>query len=383
MTLEDLGGPQAAGSSLVITSIVSGQHLLAAPGEAEKLSRISSSEWVEASRIGELDLLPERLEIFTRTGIVHDDSATGEQRLWLDREELLEASHWPPCAATFHLLNHYQESSNSPFGQVIDVSLQEREATERAARFIDAHGPPPGEFYVSAAIEAIDDLPLEIAPKPLVETLLKRRTCRHFRPKESIALHDLSQLLRVSLGPWGIRRLGSQTNLLLKTSPSGGSLHPIEGFPILFRCDGKKSGVYHYRADRHALALLKEIAEEELRPLAVHLAQGQDFVGTCSFLVVLVARFDRNFWKYRERENSYAVVLQDVGHLSQSFQLVATEAGLGAFYTGAINSEALTELLGLRYPAEAPIGILGFGVAEPDSERPSSIEAFHPERPGP
>lgn len=379
MTLEDVGLAESPNvSSVVITSVITGQHLLAEPGESERLGRIPCAEWAESTFVLSLGFCPERIEKMIEIGIIYRESIVPS--LWETREELLLSSHWPPCAAAFHLLNHYAESRNSPYGAVIDTARQEREATERSALFLEAYGAPPPEFYQHPKATTSEELPLDLEHNLFTKILLQRRTCRHFKAEKSVPLGDVSRLLRLSLGAWGSRNLASKASLLLKTSPSGGSLHPIEGFPIVLRCDSKRSGIYHYQAGRHALVPLKAGVEKDLRSLAVFLAQGQDYVGTCAILVVLVARFDRNFWKYRERENSYAVVLQDAGHLSQTFQLVATDMGLGAFYTAAINSEAIVDLLELRYPAEAPLGILGFGIPEPNNGLKSRIEPFNPDQ---
>lgn len=379
MTLEDVGQTDAPNvSSVVITSVITGQHLLAEAGESERLGRIPSEEWAESTFVLSLGFRHERIEKMVEIGIIYRESMAPS--LWETQEELLLSSHWPPCAAAFHLLNHYTESRNSPYGFVIDTARQEREATERSALFLEAHGAPPPEFYQHPKASTSEELPLALEHNSFTETLLRRRTCRHFKAGAALSLDNVSRLLRLSLGAWGSRNLASNASLLLKTSPSGGSLHPIEGFPIILRCDGKRSGIYHYQAGRHALVPLKAGVEEDLRNLAVFLAQGQDYVGSCALLVVLVARFDRNFWKYRERENSYAVVLQDAGHLSQTFQLMATDMGLGTFYTAAINSEAIVDLLELRYPAEAPLGILGFGIPEPGNGSKARIESFNPDQ---
>ncbi len=375
---------QAEPTSLVVTSIISGQHVLISAGEAESLRKVSSKEWHEVGFLLSCGLTPERIEEFVQFGVLYvapqnpDLSCTGS---FFEQEEILKASHWPPCAAAFHLLNHFQESRNALYGQLKDTQLREQESQERASLFLERYGQPPPEFYRKSMVGKLEFLPLEIQASPLSEALLRRRTCRYFEPDQAIALGDLASLLRLTFAPWGLRRLAGQLNLLLKTSPSGGSLHPIEAFPLIMRAGGISSGIYHYRGDSHSLGLVRAVAEEDLRKLAIYFAQGQDFVGSCSALVVLVARFDRNFWKYRERENSYAVVLQDAGHLSQTFQLVAADLGLGAFYTAAINSEALTEILDLRYPAEAPIGILGVGLPSClESGPPQGIEPFVPRR---
>ena len=50
-------------------------------------------------------------------------------------------------------------------------------------------------------------------------------------------------------------------------------------------------------------------------------------------LVVLSGRVARSFWKYRNHVKAYRVLTLDAGHLSQTFQLLAAEAGLAAFVT--------------------------------------------------
>ncbi len=121
---------------------------------------------------------------------------------------------------------------------------------------------------------------------------------------------------------------------------------------------------------------MRAIPEGDARRLAIYFAQGQGFVGTCAAIVILVARFDRNFWKYRRRENSYAVILQDAGHLAQTFQLAATGLGLAAFYTAAIQGEAIAERSGLRYPNESALGILGIGQGAAEDPDAAGIEKW-------
>lgn len=381
--LEDLDDVQAANpSSLVATSIVSGQHILLDAEEVERLRRVPCSRWVDQEFLLAGGFKQERIDELVDLGIFFSTSAGEDGAGFREKEELLEQSHWPPFAAAFHLLNHYHESRQTVFGHVVSVAQQELSGQEKARRFIGVHGPPPPEFHETADAGSLELLPLELRATPLAEVLKNRRTCRRFEPGAAIALQDFSSLLRLVFGAWGIRRLAGTLSLLLKTSPSGGSLHPVEAFPVIFKCEERESGLYHYRGDRHALAPFRKLEESELRRLAVHWAQGQDFVGTCSVLVLLVARFDRSFWKYRERENAYSVVLQDAGHLSQTFQLAATDLGLGSFYTGAINSDAMAEFLQLRYPAEAPLGILGAGIRSPGPELAAAIEPFSPDGQG-
>lgn len=364
---------------LVLTCVLTGQHILVSQAELELLHSVPTDEWVDLVRLDELGFSCERLCDFTQHGVLISDDQSEYLKAIRLREELLESSHWPPCAAFFHLLNHHAESNRVPPGEVVDTARGEAEAELKAARFIASHGMAPPALVSRPDNIGVEELSNPVSETPLTGILSRRRTCRYFEPGKPLGAQELSHILKWAFGPLAVRRfLDGQLELLVKSSPSGGSLHPLEAYPIIFSCEGLEPGLYHYQAGSHALELLKRGSEEELRSLSIFYSEGQQFVGTCALIVILVARFDRNFWKYRERENSYAVVLQDAGHLSQTFQLVATELGLGTFYTAAINSDAIVNFLELPYPAEAPLGILGVGkkaIGKPEAVGLESISS--------
>ena len=52
----------------------------------------------------------------------------------------------------------------------------------------------------------------------------------------------------------------------------------------------------------------------------------------------------------------------DVGHLSQTLYLAATELGLAAFITAAINEVDIEEAFGLDPLEEGPLAVCGFGI---------------------
>ena len=89
---------------------------------------------------------------------------------------------------------------------------------------------------------------------------------------------------------------------------------------------------------------------------------GSELLNRCtSVLCIMTARFYRNFWKYSLHQKAYKVVLMDAAHLSQTFYLVCTALGLGAFFTAAINEANIEEKLGLDRFEESPVGICGCG----------------------
>jgi nitroreductase len=79
-------------------------------------------------------------------------------------------------------------------------------------------------------------------------------------------------------------------------------------------------------------------------------------------LCVLAPRFHRNFWKYRNHPKAYRVCILDIGHLSQTLLLSATEQGLGSYVTAAINEADLERAFGLTHWTEGPLAICGIGV---------------------
>ena len=84
------------------------------------------------------------------------------------------------------------------------------------------------------------------------------------------------------------------------------------------------------------------VAADEARATAHRFLAGQDWFRDAPAMVVMVARFERLFWKYRRHTKAWRVVHLDVGHLSQTSYLSATELGLGSFVTAAIKTVADT-----------------------------------------
>jgi SagB-type dehydrogenase family enzyme len=85
----------------------------------------------------------------------------------------------------------------------------------------------------------------------------------------------------------------------------------------------------------------------------------------------MAARFERSFWKYREHAKAWRVIQLDAGHLSQTLYLSATELGLGAFVTGAINDRHAERLFGFDGLATGAVAACGFG---PRVSRVATIE---------
>lgn len=155
-------------------------------------------------------------------------------------------------------------------------------------------------------------------------------------------------------------KVSEDTVFLKKTSPSGGGLHATEAYLIVQNVEGVAPGLYHYHPVDHALEPLPapDMPLVEFAKLAL---AGQQWFATAPVLVVLAPRFARSFWKYRHHAKAYRALILDSGHLSQTLYLSATDLGLGAFVTSAINEIDIEQAFGMDPLEESPLAICGFG----------------------
>ena len=109
----------------------------------------------------------------------------------------------------------------------------------------------------------------------------------------------------------------------------------------------------------HALEPLRDFAEEDSAALALRLVAGQRHFMHAHVVVILASRFARTFWKYRRHAKSYRAVILDAGHLSQMLYLAATECGLAAFITAAVNERDIERTLGIDPLQEGVIAVCG------------------------
>ena len=110
--------------------------------------------------------------------------------------------------------------------------------------------------------------------------------------RDSIAL-----LLELSLALSAWKQYGT-AKWSLRVNPSSGNLHPTECYLLVANIDGLSNGLYHYRADLHALELRCVFHQwDDPRP---------------QLLMGFSSVFWREAWKYGERAYRYCCL--DVGH---------------------------------------------------------------------
>ncbi len=265
------------------------------------------------------------------------------------RRRLSRIKAWKENLASvrYHLASRDIRFATSP--AAVDHFLQSRLAAEcpppRFKRYRRAKGRrlPLGSASENATV--------------LEQILAARRTVREF-DRRPVTLVDLAAVVRGTWGRTGWLDAGVFGRLPLKTSPSAGSLHPIECYVLAWNVSGLPAGLYHYDV---ASDELRRLRSGDLRAAAVKAASGQAWVGRAAFLCAMTAVFERTLWKY-QMESAYRVLWLDAGHLAQTFCLLATSRGLGPFTTAAIQDTFLEKLIGLDGVKEFPVYLCGAGV---------------------
>lgn len=197
------------------------------------------------------------------------------------------------------------------------------------------------------------------AEAPLFKTLGRRRSIRQFSG-EPITLKQLSRIIYYTWGRISTYDTQEFGRLLHKASPSAGARHPIEAYAIVNNVDELERGIYHYSVKDHSLELLKT---GDFRERCVTFSAGQTWTKNASVLFLMTAVVARSAWKYRI-PRVYRAFLLDAGHLSQSFLLVSTALGLGAFCIGIISDLAIEREIGIDGVNETVLFAVGVGQPE-------------------
>lgn len=268
------------------------------------------------------------------------------------RDEAIAATGWWPMAA-------FAQGQGRWKG--VDIGADEaRDGKRTLEKMAQQSGPLPPEVMERRPRETWQALP-EPTRGPLDELLSRRTTCRNFDTAFQLPLADLATLLHRVFGAQATQELAPGVVALKKNSPSGGGLHPIDAYLLVQRVHGLAPGLYHYQAVAHALEPMRVVPREELAVIAHELVAGQHWFANAPVLLLMAARFGRNYWKYRNHSKAWKVIQLDAGHLSQNLYLTATEQGYGAFVTGAINDECAERLFELDGVSVGAVVVSGFG----------------------
>jgi SagB-type dehydrogenase family enzyme len=200
---------------------------------------------------------------------------------------------------------------------------------------------------------------------PFARLLHQRHSIRSFDDRRPITLRELARFLgnvaRVA-SRWTHREdLGDARPLVayaMRPYPSAGASYELELYLAVDRCDGLARGFYHYDAGAHALVPIAA-RTHELHALLTGAAYAMDAPAVPQILVTIAARFGRVTWKYSAL--AYALILKDVGVLTQTLYLMAADMGLGGCAIGSVNIDLFARMTGIEFHVEGPVGQFALG----------------------
>lgn len=349
----DLDALLAGGTGITLTQelVALAPHLgVAVPitsDEGHALGVLPASSWTDRAACGVANAV---LDGLVEKGLVVTDGPETERVR--ERDERLRGANWQAASAVLHYLGRWEN---------VDAERnKELAGFRRQADLAEKLGAPPPAVH--AVVEPGRRVPLARATVPEMHELLRRRvTCRNFDRDAALPHETFAALLHTVLGVQAVHEVGPDNLILKKNTPSGGGLHPFEAYVLIRRVADVEPGLYHYHALDHALEPIAAMPVEALDALATRFVAGQHYFGGAPVLVALAARFARKFWKYRNHAKGYRTLALEAGHISQTFYVCATQLGLGAFVTAAINEIEIERAFGLDPIDESPLAVCGFG----------------------
>jgi SagB-type dehydrogenase family enzyme len=200
------------------------------------------------------------------------------------------------------------------------------------------------------------------AISPFARLLHERHSIRNFDDQRPITISELSWFLENTARVRSKWRSsidgGPSVTYTVRPYPSAGASYELELYLAVDKCNGLARGFYHYDAGGHALMPIG-VRTPELEALLRGAQFAMDAPASPQILITIAARFGRISWKYSSL--AYALILKDVGVLTQTFYLMATDMGLGGCAIGTTNIDLFAKMTGIEFHVEGPVGQFALG----------------------
>jgi SagB-type dehydrogenase family enzyme len=200
---------------------------------------------------------------------------------------------------------------------------------------------------------------------PVAKLLRERHSTRSFDDQRPVSLPELSRFLdrtaRILSRSNSTLDLGDGTTVgtyTVRPYPSAGASYELELYLAVNMCEGLPRGFYHYDAGTHALVPIG-VSTNDLETLLAGAKYAMGTPAAPQISITIAARFGRVSWKYSSI--AYALILKDVGVLTQTFYLAATDMGLGGCAIGIVNIDLFAKMTGIEFHVEGPVGQFAIG----------------------
>src|SRR5690606_34141755 len=182
--------------------------------EAMLLGSVSPSDWIDSAPLRSCHGARVVRRLLQTGLLVGVGKAWKRQR---EADEVYREQHWNGLAAIHHMAGRWQGLDS--------VKEEAEEEVDTSERLRDRFGPPPPAFHERK--DRLRTIALEHSESGSFDELLDRRsTCRNFDVSTALSRDALSQLLKRVFGARGRVHAADDFDVMKRTSPSGGALHP-------------------------------------------------------------------------------------------------------------------------------------------------------------
>ncbi|MFF0623376.1 SagB family peptide dehydrogenase [Streptomyces sp. NPDC004296] len=203
-------------------------------------------------------------------------------------------------------------------------------------------------------------------PDSLSAVMSRRRSVRRHDDTRPLTVAQLGEFLHRVQRLEPRHCVGEVTGV--RPYPGAGGLGELEVYPLVSRCAGLRSGLYHYDSAHHRLTTVAAPGPETERMLSFARATAT-MPGPPQVLFVITARVGPLMRKYEGIP--YALALKNAGILTAWMYLVATDMGLAPCALGSGDAASFAALAGLDSLAEPAIAEFTLGSRPTDFEEQS------------
>lgn len=146
------------------------------------------------------------------------------------------------------------------------------------------------------------------------------------------------------------------TPLIRRTSPSGGSRHPTEGYLFTTGITGLKEGLYHIQSDPFCLVSLSSSLPRSIATDFPDFYKHSDSIPDA--IILLTSVFYRNMFRYRE-PRTFRTVHMDAGHIAGTIELITKQLGMKAVISHQMDEPSIENFLNLDGMSEGIMTSVG------------------------
>jgi len=134
--------------------------------------------------------------------------------------------------------------------------------------------------------------------------------------------------------------------LIRRTSPSGGSRHPTEGYLLVFNFKDIDDGLYHIQSSPFCFVELnKNISTDSIDTLFPEHARKTKKTEPIA-IFILTSVFERNMFRYRE-PRTFRTVHMDAGHILGTIDLIGSHLNINTCVSHQFNEKKIEDLIGI------------------------------------